>query len=401
MRSLHLGVGLEPRSGGTYRSVLNFRSSLNRLGIDVDVCSFSAEAVSATTPGVSYVPTARCFPGKRYYFWSGCYSGRLRGMLNEADLIFLHGLYIHPYVHAALWARRNAVPYVVIPHGSLDPWVFTYRRYRKLVWLRLYRRLMLEDASCVVFASACERDKAAGLSSIARPEVINWPVAHVPDFDKTSVGRRVRQAYGLPHNCRILLFCGRLHPMKRPIETMELFLRVAPQDWVLLLAGPASAEIPETKVAKVCRESGGRCRYLGPVFGDRLSDLYRAADLLVLISHRENFSYTVTEALASGVPVLVSKGLDLSPEIARESCGFVVDCSVDQRSLESRLYSCFRCDSACLASMGARGRNWVRRDLSEERFRRRLAALCESLVGPTGTASALRTRPGDPDRRCG
>ncbi|MBI4874393.1 MAG: glycosyltransferase [Acidobacteria bacterium] len=385
MKTVHLGVDLEPKTGGTYRSVLNFQSSLSRLGVEVDICSFSPGPSPVATPGVAQVPTSRKFPGKPYYFWSGCYSGRLRGILTGADIVFLHGLYIHPFVHAALWSRRNQVPYVVVPHGSLDPWVFSYRRYRKQAWLRLYRRLMLEDASSVVFASARERDKAAGLPAIARPDVINWPVASVADFDKTSAGQRVRLDCGLPNRCRVALFCGRLHPMKRPIETIELFLRTAPRDWVLLLVGPASAEIPETKMASICGASGGRCRYLGPVFGDRLSDFYKAADLLVLISHRENFSYTVTEALACGVPVLVSNGVDLSADIAREGCGFVVDNPADGQTLEKAFDSSLRCDSASLASMGARGRRWVRRDLSEERFSTRLEALCDSIVRRAGS----------------
>lgn len=401
MRTIHLGVDLEPKTGGTYRSVLNFLGSLSRLGVDVKICSFSARPPSAAVPNIVRVQTARRLPASAYYFWSGCYTKRLDSLLDRADAVFLHGLFIHPFVHAALWCRRKRVPYAVIPHGSLDPWVFTYRRYRKELWLRLYGRLMLEDSSSVIFASQREKDKATRRWRIPNAEVINWPVPPVPGFDKAGVRHELRLACGLPEKCRIALFCGRIHPMKRPVETIETFLRTAPPDWVLLLVGPHSPEVPEAMITKLCADSAGRCRYMGAVCGERLADFYRAADLLVLMSHRENFSYAVTEALASGVPVVISDGVDLSSDIARESCGFVIDSSADRQTVECELRKCFACEPALLHSMGARGQDWVRRELSEERFRERIGTLCRSITAPPKIALAGRHGLGKAEGRCG
>jgi glycosyltransferase involved in cell wall biosynthesis len=243
--------------------------------------------------------------------------------------------------------------------------------------MNLYGRRMLQDAARVLFATTAERDKAL-YSENVRPAVIRWPVPHVPDHSKDSFAAEICRTLALPPKQKIALFCGRLHPMKRPLETIQAFLNVAPPHWTLLVVGPPSAEIPLERIQKMAVDSGQRIRVIGPVYGKPLWDFYRAANLLLLFSRRENFGLVVAEALASGTPVAVTDSVDLSRSITDRQCGFVLRKYSDD-DLNHALHSILRIDPGDMAEMGLRGREWVRRDLSMESFRRNLIELSQSV----------------------
>ncbi len=381
MTVYHLGVDLEPRSGGTFRSVGNFSRAVTNLGYQAKIVSFTSNRSSVQTEGIAQVATSRGPLAGRYRWWAGCYTGAIGNLLKDADAIFLHGLFIHPLVHAALWALRHSVPYIVVPHGSLDPYVFTYRAWRKRAWMALYRDLMLASPAGVIFATQAERAKAYGAPEESQARVINWPVPMVADYSKARAAELIRTRHHLAPGSRIALFCGRMHPLKRPLETIRAFQQVAGQDWVLLLVGPPTSELGESELKQICARGGGRCLFVGPVYGQELFDYYRAAELLLLLSQKENFGYTAAEALACGVPAVVSGGVDLSHQIREVRCGFVVqDCTAD--GLMAALEEVLAMPPDELEAFGRRGRAWARSELSEQKFCQGLSVLLEAVVDP-------------------
>ena len=64
--------------------------------------------------------------------------------------------------------------------------------------------------------------------------------------------------------------------------------------------------------------------WLGYVDGDRKRDVLAAASAFVLTSYSENFGVAVAEALAAGLPCVVSQGVALSAEIEKSGAGIVV-----------------------------------------------------------------------------
>ena len=57
--------------------------------------------------------------------------------------------------------------------------------------------------------------------------------------------------------------------------------------------------------------------------GDLKWGALRAAEAFVLPSHQENFGIAVVEALACGVPVIISDKVNIWPEIAQDKAGIV------------------------------------------------------------------------------
>ena len=100
--------------------------------------------------------------------------------------------------------------------------------------------------------------------------------------------------------------------------------------------------------------------YVGPLFGKKKDQAFRAADLFVLPSYSENFGIVVSEALSYQVPVLTTMGCPWE-ELETHACGWWVEPTAD--GIERGLRDAFRRDAAELNSMGARGRKLV-----EERY---------------------------------
>jgi glycosyltransferase involved in cell wall biosynthesis len=377
MRILNLGINLVPEAGGISRTVTDFVKAERDLGHKAAVVSFwrgglyEPELGSLAEYGYVRVPNIPVL--RSYYWWPKGYLGGMRALLNATDLLMIHGLFFHPGVLAAAWARRLGIPYVLVVHGSLDPWVFSYHRWRKKLWMWHVGSRLLKGATAVIYSTEAERRKAGGWAG-SRDHVVHWPVPWVPDYDKREASRRVRELHGLPSGSRIALFCGRIHPSKRPLETIRAFAACAPRDWVLLVVGPLTREIPQARLEAACAATAGRCIYVGPAFGEVLSDYYRAAELFVLFSYKENFSYSTADALAHGVPVLITATVDLSQELAETGaqCAFIARES-GPGWMEEQLRNALWLPPQELALMGERGREWVRRRLSFANFRARLS----------------------------
>jgi len=379
MRVVNIGINLVPEAGGIARAVTYWWRAQTELGHKMDIVSFWRsglyEPEEGSCPECRYVRVPNVPVLRSYYWWPSGYLDGMRALLDGANCVVIHGLFFHPGVLAAAWARRLGIPYILVVHGSLDPWVFTYHRWRKKAWMWRAGNRLLKGAAAVVYSTQAERQKASGWIG-SRDYVIHWPVPYVPDYDKREASRRVRELHRLAPGSRIALFCGRIHPVKRPLETIRAFAASAPLDWVLLLVGPLTQEIPRARLEAACGASGGRCIYAGPAFGEALSDYYRAAELFILFSHKENFSHSTAEALAHGVPVLITATVDLSEELAESSaaCAFIARES-GSTWMEDGLRAALCLSPQDLAIMGARGREWIRTHLSFSNFCARLSEI--------------------------
>jgi glycosyltransferase involved in cell wall biosynthesis len=270
----------------------------------------------------------------RFGFSWGAAGGMYDRLIADRDAIFLHSLYGYHVNWAARRVRANQCVFVM-PHGALREMCFTYRKFRKLLWLRNVRPFFAER-STFIFSSAYERDEAMQTVTPRHAEVLSWPVA--PNL--------LAEPSPLPPGPRILLAAGRLHPSKRTLETIRAFRRLARPGWQLHLAGLPS---PEISLADVRREAGPAWQqsicYLGNLQAGELAPAYRAASGLVLFSHGENFANSVAEALANGCPAFVTDRVGLAETVRNRGWGRVFE---DRRitgtgeELEATMENCER-----------------------------------------------------------
>ncbi len=129
--------------------------------------------------------------------------------------------------------------------------------------------------------------------------------------------RAARAAVGIPHDARVLLFVGRIQPLKAP----DVLLRAARElldrhpEWrddlvVGVLGGPSGTGLARPgQLEELAARLGitSRVRFVPPVDRTVLADWYRAADVVTVPSYSESFGLVAIEAQASGTPVVAAR----------------------------------------------------------------------------------------------
>jgi len=328
---------------------------------------------------VPLAATVRTLGGRlaRYYYAPGSRLHEAEAVIASAELVFLHGLFTHPAAWAAATCRRHDVPYAVALHGILDPWALRKSRWAKQAWLRSAGHGILRDASAVVCATQREADKAAPFLRSAGPvRVISW-AGELPEPARLAARREtVRHELGFVTADRVVVFLGRLHSMKRPLETLRHFAAFGAENLKLLIVGPDDDVSRHLLQAEAHRLGWGGLRVTGPVFGERKYDYLGAADAFISLSAHENFNYALAEAMAAGLPPILSPGNDLGWEFA--GAGFSWQMRTDDPAeLRGALDEFLLLPDHELRARGAAAREWTRRQLSLARLRDQL----NSLVG--------------------
>lgn len=327
----------------------------------------------------------------RYSYSSSPLKKQAEKELAAADLIICHGFYRYHFDWAVAIARRNNIPYWIVPHGSLDPFVFTYRKFSKFLWFALKGNKGFADAGAIVFSTEAERTKASLRIAAERSEVIHWPVEYVATDNRLAAKSRIRTLHNIPIDASVLLYIARFHPSKRPIETIKAVTTAGQKNVYLLMVGPDSDVMTANDCKDFCAQNGAEnVRFIEPVYGRGKFDYFMAADAFISLSHKENFGFSLAEALAAGIPVILSPGNDLVHDICHLNCGWLL---VDDH-LESAIKAVVEFAATPekqLIEMGLRGQEWARTELSLERFKSQLRALALETVATTGRQIELST----------
>jgi glycosyltransferase involved in cell wall biosynthesis len=252
----------------------------------------------------------------------------LRDRAAGFDVVHVHSLYLFTTLAACSAARRARVPYVVRPHGTLDPYLRRRHPLRKAAYDRLVQRRLLDLAAAVHYTSEDER-------TLARPFGIRAPAVVVPlGVDPGEFARMpARGAFRARHpelaGRRLVVFLGRLTAKKGLDTLVPAFARVAAvtPDAHLVLAGPEDGGYGRT-VRRLVEAAGleARTTLTGMLHGRERLELLADTDVWVLPSHTENFAIAAVEAMACGAPVVLSDQVNIHRDVERGGAGLVVPC---------------------------------------------------------------------------
>jgi glycosyltransferase involved in cell wall biosynthesis len=366
--------------GGPPRSILGLCKALQRAGVDIDVLTTAAngptDLVASARDGdhyegvpVRYLPVA--FPRR---FFGARMREPLSAALEQADLCHIHGIWNIPEWSATRIARSRGIPYVLSPRGMVQDGALRRGRLRKRVAYRLFERTNLARAALLHATSQAEADALESLELPAR-------VAVMPNGVDTAAAAsaepRFRRRLQIPADAFVVVFLGRIHPIKRLDLLAGAFdvLRRTDPAAHLVLAGPDErGQLAQTM--RVLSVHAGFVHAVGALGEQDKWALLRDASVLVQCSDSESFGLAVVEGMAAGLPVVVTRTCPWR-EIETGRCGLWVEQSVSAIAEAIRQLAL---DRHRAAEMGARGAMLVRERYSWEAIGRACAAQYEQVL---------------------
>lgn len=388
MRILHVISMMASVSGGTTQVVQSLASSQVKAGQQVAVCTtaignrdgelLDVDALRAASPGVRY----EAFPWElRAPMVSLAMRRWLREHLNDFDLLHVHGLYRFPPSYAAWLAHRRKFPYIAMPHGNLDP--FLYRQSRQSVLLkRLWERWFdvpnLNGASAIHYTTEEERDRAGFLKlrapSFVVPNGLDWP-----RFAQLPARGEFRARLGIG-DAPLVLFLSRINFKKGLDLLVPAFAQVRSRfpDAVLAMVGPDNegygSQVRSWVAEHALQDSA---QFVDHLDGEAVLQAYVDADVFALPSYTENFGMVVAESLACGTPVVISDQVNIHREVSEAGAGLVTRCDVAE--VADALCTLLP-DAPRRQAMGRAGRDLVQRKWTWDVVAQDLSAEYEQII---------------------
>jgi len=372
MRILHVVRGLL-NSSGTTHIVVPLAEEQARLGALVSVTFVDKDGEEPVEPDRTLVES-RCFPQSLPGSNPGVSFGLARTLSRDVqrfDVVHIHAVWNFP----TFWAMRSSlaagVPYVVAPQGAFEPWALKQSAAKKRVVGSVTEVPLLNRAAALQAVTEREARQFREFGLIA-------PCVVVPN----GVDGAMLKPRALPRRAggRTLLFLSRLHPKKGVDIALSAFaqVRAAHPDVTFVIAGSDGGSGYRAELEKLARslDLGDRCRFIGEVKAAAKSDLLAAADAFVLPSHSEGLPVAALEAMASGLPVILTPGCNL-PEVATAEAGLVVE--ANPQSVACAMSELFA-DTGAAKAMGVNGRRLVAERFTWQRIAAETLALYRSLA---------------------
>jgi len=375
----HISACISRQAGGLFQSVRYLTQETARHNVLINVVSLEDEFTLADLPVWSTLEVYT-YPvvGPRRFGWSPRLARHLEA--SNTEMVHLHGIWQYPTLAVHRWAKRTGRPYLISPHGMLEPWALRYSRYRKALVNWFFQEACLRGAHCIRATAESE------VESIRQAGFRN-PVALIPNgvpFPKELPAR-----LALPANARKrALFVSRIHPKKGLMNLVSAWSRLlkteaGPQiarEWEMVLVGPdEGGHLAQVMAAVRAAGLEQHFSYQGEVWDENAKNAcYVQADLFVLPTYSENFGLVIAEALSCGVPVITTKGTPWE-ELETRRCGWWIE--IGEEPLFQALRTALVTPPETLREMGLRGRQLIEDKYSWRTPGRLMAETYEWLAG--------------------
>ncbi len=367
IRALHIIPTVAPRYGGTSTVIWPLIAALRTAGFDVELATTDADGpggrlTKADLPadaGAVHLFTARRYP-REMARW-------LRANVRNYDLVHVHTLWNAVAVIGSRAARQAGVPYICSPHGMLSAYSWARSSRKKRVFWWALARADVRGAAAVHATSPGEADEVRHVCRGGR--IVMAPLGLADGAWQPRRPNWLReQCQGSVRGRPLILFLSRLHSKKGIIDfLLPAFRPLASRAFLVIAGGPDESE-PRHPAA--IRQEIERLALTadislhGPISPSDRWSAFDGADLFVLPSQQENFGLVVTEAMARGCPVVVSKEALASEHVQAAGAGRVVPLNVPD--LSAALAEMLA-EPALRAEMGDRGRAYTAEHLRWDR----------------------------------
>jgi len=290
----------------------------------------------------------------------------------QPDVAYCIGLWKYFSKSCLQWHRETDRPYIVAPHGMLDPWAIQNHRMRKKLLMLLYQRSHLESAACIRALNIAE------LNAIRSLQLTN-PVCVIPNgVDKPEFDRNANVKSERP----TVLFLGRLHPKKGVevlLDAWQKFTTQSRKDWRLKIVGWGNGNYPE-KLQDIVATKGlaDSVEMAGPLFGKQKRQAFLEAEAFILPSFSEGMPMTVLEAWSYELPVIMTPQCNIPEGVENDAA---IACNPDAASVFESLEKFANMSRANRTALGQNGRRLVDQQFTWDVVSQKMAGVYRWLSG--------------------
>lgn len=372
IRALHVIPSISSAHGGPSVALEQIERALFGVNVEVVVATTDDAGPGSrldVSLGTQQGPAGaqRIYFRKRTEFYK--YSGGLMTWLSRNvtafDLVHVHGLFSHASVAGALAAKRRKVPYILRPLGSLNHYGMTVRRpLLKRLSLRWIEGPLLKGAAAVHFTSALERREAEQAGVECRAVILPLGL-DLAQFECLPGPEPFLESWPQAAGRNLILFLSRLDPKKGLDLLLRAFVDVKRNDAHACLVIAGAGDRAFVADLQLLAQSLGVARdilWVGHLDEREKREALGAAACFVLPSYSENFGIAAVEALAAGLPTVLTKGVGIAPEVRSAAAGLVVDADAGQLATALIRVSS---DDALRAALAENARKLARQSYSQ------------------------------------
>jgi glycosyltransferase involved in cell wall biosynthesis len=339
LRVLHVIPSVSERHGGPSYAVRAIVRALTERGVDVLIATTDADGNGSRLNVALGSPVVR--NGLTYIFFRrdlrlyNVSTGLWRWVdanIRAFDLVHIHALFSFSSTVAARAARKHAIPYIIRPLGVLNRWgMENRRRFVKGLSFRLIENPILKNSAAIHYTSRAEQHEA----EICDPRIASHPSAIIPlpvvapaNVSADTFVQRFPAAQGK----QLILYLSRIHPKKGVELLLQAFSSIASSELsaLLVLAGEGPAEYISMLRQQVSHlDLSDRVIWPGFLAGDDKAAAFAAASVFVLPSFSENFGVAAAEALAAGVPTVITEDVAIAEYVRQPNAALIVQATVD------------------------------------------------------------------------
>lgn len=282
----------------------------------------------------------------------------------DADIIHIQPPH-DPAAHGlATLLRRRGLPYMLSAHAMWSPVALTRHRLRKRLYKLLFDDRMVGASVGVHATSVAEVAEIRQYAPSARVFVIRNAIVPPPAEALREAGPKYWEHYfgDYPAEARVFAFLGRLDPFQKGLDLLLEAWAIAAErsahPLLLALIGPSWRGSESSLREDVARLGlGSNVAFVGPLYDAEKYVALGSADCYVQTSRYEGSPYSVKEALACGIPAILTPATNLAETVERYGAGVCVplDVAAIARAVEGIAVR----SAADLSAMGANARRLI------------------------------------------
>ena len=249
--------------------------------------------------------------------------GVIPAPFNHPDVVVFEGLYFKEYLGLAKELRKAAIPYIIVPRGSMTHQAMrNHSRWKKFFAHLLYFNSFIRHAWRIQYLTRQEADDST--RRFRTPYFIVPNGVTLPEVKKESFSGKAVHA----------VFIGRLDIYHKGLDLLLDAVTQAANElrnahFTLTIYGPKKYDYQIIADKISTRGLGDMVMLRGEVSGKGKEQVLLDADLFIMTSRFEGHPMGLIEALAYGLPCLITPGTNMAEEIRAADAGWTCEGNVD------------------------------------------------------------------------